>query len=67
MGRHLKEKAVLGRRIKVKRGVASKALTALASIAVEKIKKKGKLNMSEENSLHRGLGGAAEEGAVLGD
>ena len=67
MGRHLKEEAVLGHRIEVKRGVASKALSALASIAVEETKKKGKFNMSEENSLHRGLGGAAEEGTVLGD
>ena len=63
MGRHLKEKAVLGRRIKVKRGVASKALTTLASIAAEETKKNGKfvipvpgkINTSDQNSLHRGL------------
>ena len=58
---------MLGHRVKVKRGVISKTLSTRASTAVEETKKKGKFNMSEENSLHRGLGGAAEEGAVLGD
>ena len=67
MGRHLKEKAVFGHRIEVKRGVASRALSALASTAVEETKKNGKFNMSDESSLHRGLDGAAEEEAVLGD
>ena len=63
MGRHLKEEEARGRHIEVKRGVAREALITLASIAADETKKKGKfvipvpgkINMSEQNSLHRGL------------
>ena len=65
MGRHFKEMIVES--CEVKRGVASKRLSTLANLAVEETKKKGKFNMNGENSLHRGLDGAAEEEAALGD
>ena len=63
MGRHLKEKEARGRHTEVKRGVASEALTTLASIAADETKKNGKfvipvpgkINTSDQNSLHRGL------------
>ena len=63
MGRHLKEEELLGHRIKVKCGVASKTLSTLASIAAAETKKKGnfeipvpgKTNKSDQNSLQRGL------------
>ena len=63
MGRHLKEEALLGHRIEVKRGVASKALSTLASIAAAETEKKvnfeipvpGRVDTIDQNSLQRGL------------